>query len=49
LRVYLERYEPPEGRLDQDTSTMLADLAKALEATVGITRHTGRSQPDVVT
>jgi phosphoglucomutase len=49
LRVYLERYEPPEGRLDEEPSMMLADLAKALEAVVGITRHTGRSRPDVVT
>lgn len=49
LRVYLERYEPPSGRLDEEPSVMLADLAKALEAVVGITRHTGRSKPDVVT
>jgi phosphoglucomutase len=49
LRVYLERYEPPGGRLDQQPSVMLADLAKALEAVVGITRYTGRSRPDVVT
>jgi hypothetical protein len=28
---------------------MLAKLAKALEAVVGITRHTGRVKPDVVT
>jgi phosphoglucomutase len=49
LRVYLERYEPPGGRLDEKTSAMLADLAKALEAVVGITRHTGRVKPDVVT
>jgi phosphoglucomutase len=49
LRVYLERYEPPSGRLDEQPSVMLADLAKALEAVVGITRHTGRSKPDVVT
>jgi len=49
LRVYLERYEPPQGRLDEAPSVMLAGLAKALEAVVGITRHTGRSKPDVVT
>ena len=49
LRVYLERYEPPQGRLDEEPSAMLADLAKALEAVAGITRHTGRSKPDVVT
>jgi len=49
LRVYLERYEPPAGRLDEKPSVMLAGLAKALEAVVGITRHTGRVKPDVVT
>jgi len=49
LRVYLERYEPPHGRLGEEPSAMLADLARALEAIVGITRHTGRSKPDVVT
>ncbi len=49
LRVYLERYEPPQGRLNEEPSTMLADLAKALEAIAGIARHTGRSKPDVVT
>ena len=49
LRVYLERYEPPQGRLDEQPSVMLADLAKALEAVVGITPHTGRVKPDVVT
>ncbi len=49
LRVYLERFEPPGGRLDEDPSVMLAELAKALEAVVGITRHTGRAAPDVVT
>jgi phosphoglucomutase len=49
LRVYLERYEPPDGELDEQPSAMLADLAKALEAIVGITRHTGRNRPDVVT
>jgi phosphoglucomutase len=49
LRVYLERFESPQGRLDEQPSVMLADLAKALEMVVGITRHTGRSKPDVVT
>jgi phosphoglucomutase len=49
LRVYLERYEPPQGRLDEQPSVMLAELAKALEAVVGITPHTGRVKPDVVT
>ena len=49
LRVYLERYEDPEGRLDGDTADMLADLAAAADAIAGISRLTGRTAPDVVT
>ncbi len=49
LRVYLERYEPPEGTLDADATTMLADVAAAAEAIAGIARHTGRTAPDVIT
>ena len=49
LRVYLERYEPAEGDLDRDTGNMLGPIAAAAEAITGITRHTGRTAPDVVT
>lgn len=49
LRVYLERYEPPGGRLGEETPTMLAELIAAAEALAGIARHTGRTAPDVVT
>ena len=49
IRVYLERYEPPDGTLDAATPDMLADLIAAAEAIAGITRHTGRTAPDVVT
>ncbi|MDF0489764.1 alpha-D-glucose phosphate-specific phosphoglucomutase [Sphingomonas sp. H39-1-10] len=49
LRVYIERYEPADGDLAQDTPQALAPLIAAAEAVAGITRHTGRSQPDVVT
>jgi phosphoglucomutase len=49
LRVYLERYEPVGGRLDQDTGEMLADIARAADEIAGITRHTGRARPDVIT
>ena len=49
LRVYLERYEPAGGRLDEDTQTMLAPIADTLEPIAGIARHTGRDRPDVVT
>jgi phosphoglucomutase len=49
LRVYLERYEPVGGALDEDTGVMLADLVAAAEKLAGIVRHTGRSQPSVIT
>ncbi|WP_353229479.1 alpha-D-glucose phosphate-specific phosphoglucomutase [Novosphingobium sp.] len=49
LRVYLERYEPNHGALDQDTGAMLADLIAAADAIAGIVRHTGRLQPSVIT
>ena len=49
LRVYLELYEPPSGRLDASVADMLADLVSAAEEIAGIARHTGRSEPDVVT
>ena len=49
LRVYLERYEPKGGDLDRDTPDMLRDIAAAAEEIAGIERHTGRTEPDVVT
>ena len=49
LRVYLERYEPADGRLDEETGAMLADIVAAADTIAGITRHTGRTTPDVVT
>ncbi|WP_294352724.1 alpha-D-glucose phosphate-specific phosphoglucomutase [uncultured Sphingomonas sp.] len=49
LRVYLERYEPIGGDLDVATDVMLADIVAAADALAGIRRHTGRSEPDVVT
>ena len=49
LRVYLERYEPGPGALDQETSRALADLTAAADAIAGITTHTGRTAPDVIT
>ncbi len=49
LRLYLERYEPVGGRLDEQTPDMLAELIAAAEAIAGIIRHTGRIKPDVVT
>ncbi|CDO37709.1 alpha-D-glucose phosphate-specific phosphoglucomutase [Novosphingobium sp. KN65.2] len=49
LRVYLERYEPADGRLDEETGAMLADQIVAAEAIAGIVEHTGRTAPDVIT
>ena len=49
LRVYLERYEPRDGALDRETGDMLADLIAAAETLAGIARHTGRTQPTVIT
>ncbi|MEO5587794.1 MAG: alpha-D-glucose phosphate-specific phosphoglucomutase [Novosphingobium sp.] len=49
LRVYLERYEPPEGRLDETVGDALGELIAAAGSIAGIVRHTGRPAPDVVT
>jgi phosphoglucomutase len=49
LRVYLELYEPADGKLDEPVPDMLADLIAAADAIAGIARHTGRTAPDVVT
>jgi phosphoglucomutase len=49
LRVYLERYEPVGGDLDRETPEMLAELITAADAIAGITRHTGRTEPSVIT
>lgn len=49
LRVYLERQEPPSGRLDGDVGAMIADLVAAAETIADIAGHTGRTAPDVVT
>lgn len=49
IRVYLERYEPTGGDLDRETPDMLASIVAAAESIAGIARHTGRTEPDVVT
>jgi len=49
LRIYLERYEPPDGTLNAATPAMLADLVAAADAIARISHHTGRTAPDVVT
>ena len=49
LRVYLERYEGPDGRLEGATAQMLSELTAVADEIAGIARRTGRSEPDVVT
>ena len=49
LRVYLDRFEPPGGRLDAPVEEMLSPLAAIAEEAASIARHTGRSKPDLIT
>ena len=49
LRVYLERYEGPDGRLEGSSADMLSELAASADSIAGISVHTGRTAPDVVT
>jgi phosphoglucomutase len=49
LRVYMERFEPPSGDLDQPSSEALEALAQAAEAVAQIRTRTGRTAPDVIT
>lgn len=49
IRVYIERYEPAGGTLDRETGDAIADLVAAVETLAGITRHSGRTAPDVIT
>jgi phosphoglucomutase len=49
IRVYIERYEPADGDLGRNTGDAIADLVSAAEVIAGVTRHTGRTGPDVIT
>ena len=49
LRVYIERYEPVGGDLKRETGGALADLITTSRSLAGIERHTGRTEPDVIT
>jgi phosphoglucomutase len=49
LRVYIERYEPPEGDLGEDAQKMLADLIALSRSIAEIEMRTGRKEPSVVT
>jgi phosphoglucomutase len=49
LRVYVERYEPPSGKLDQETQGALSDLIALSRGLGEIEKRTGRKAPSVVT
>ena len=49
LRVYIERYESPEGDLGEDALKMLADLIALSRSLAEIEPRTGRKAPSVVT
>ena len=49
LRVYLERYEAPDGELNRTPFDALARLIAAAETLADITARTGRDEPSVVT
>jgi phosphoglucomutase len=49
LRVYLERFQPPADRHDQEVQQVLAPVIEAAEALAEIRRHTGRDAPSIVT
>ncbi len=49
VRLYLERYVAGPDGLAQDPQQALAPVIRAAHALAGITLHTGRTAPDVVT
>lgn len=49
LRVYLERFEAPDGDHGLDAQEALAPVIAAVDAVAGIAAATGRSAPDVRT
>ena len=49
LRVYLERYEPQQGKQNEDTQTALSDLINIADEIAQIKTFTGRNEPSVIT
>ena len=49
LRVYLERYEPQQGKQNQDPQTALSDLINIADEIAQIKTLTGRNEPSVIT
>ncbi|HWY82227.1 MAG TPA: hypothetical protein VNY10_09910 [Roseiarcus sp.] len=42
-------FEPPTGKLDQETQAALADLIRLSHELAGIDARTGRKEPTVIT
>lgn len=49
IRVYFEKYQAPDGDLEQDTQTCLADLFDIAEQLAHIRELSGRPAPSVIT
>jgi phosphoglucomutase len=49
LRLYLERYEAPDGRHDLETQLALEPLIRLADQLAGIKQRTGREEPSVIT
>ncbi|MEZ5724850.1 MAG: alpha-D-glucose phosphate-specific phosphoglucomutase [Paracoccaceae bacterium] len=49
LRVYLERYQPADGKLNMPVEEALSPVVQAAEEIALIRHHTGRDKPDVTT
>ena len=49
LRVYIEHYEAPSGKLDQETQAALGPLIALSRELAGIEQRTGRKEPTVIT
>lgn len=49
IRIYIEKYEPSNGRHDTDPQVALAELIEIAEEISGVKAKTGRKVPDVIT
>ena len=49
LRLYMDRFTDDPAMIEADTSTVLADLARAADKIAGISERTGRREPSLVT
>lgn len=48
LRLYLEKYEPADGQLNQDVQTMLSSIARIANDVSGLQNITGRKTPSTI-